>query len=325
MKKIFSFLAVALFAVGAVSCSKMDVSVALPGEGNVEFTINTPGELTRATIGNGENVNIVYYEIYKADRNHKNSVIDGTPLLEGTIKDFPKNNTLSLNMLEDQEYVALFWAQVDQPQGKEFYDVTDLRYVAAYYTTGEGKDILANNEDRAAFCQVHPFSTTDKGYNKSQTVELVRPFAQLNLGTDKAFLNKDYKITLEESKMVVKSVGKAFNVAKMKSAAEKMDVVFDFGKVPAEDLEVNKTLYAYAGMNYFFVPSDEASVNVVYDIKTDVGTVNRTVSNVPVKTNFRTNILGNLLTQETVLTIVVDESFNVDENFEGNEVVDGEK
>ena len=320
MKKIFTFMAVALLAVAAVSCSKMDVSVAMPGKGNVEFIVTTPGELTRAAIGNGENVNIVYYEIYKADRNHKNSVIDGTPLLEGTIKDFPKNNTLSLNMLEDQDYVALFWAQVDQPQGKEFYDVRDLRNVNALYTNNVGKNILSNNEDRAAFCQVHSFSTRDNSYTKDQTVELVRPFAQLNLGTEKDFLNKDYKISLEESKMVIKSVGTSYSVAKMKSAGTRVDVVFDFGKVPAEDLEVNDDFYAYAGMNYFFVPSDEASVNLVYDIKTDVGTVNRTVSNVPVKTNFRTNIIGNLLTKETVLTIVVDERFA-----KPDKIVDGEK
>jgi hypothetical protein len=63
-------------------------------------------------------------------------------------------------------------------------------------------------------------------------------------------------------------------------------------------------------MNYFFVPSDEGNVDVVYDIMTDVGKVNRTVSNVPVKKNYRTNIIGNLLTKETIIEIIVDEKFN---------------
>ena len=88
-----------------------------------------------------------------------------------------------------------------------------------------------------------------------------------------------------------------------------VSVVFDFAAVPDQMLEVNNVAYAYAGMNYFFAPADEGSVDVVYDIKTDVGTVNRVVSNVPVKTNYRTNILGNLLTNETVIEIIVDEEF----------------
>lgn len=60
MRKLFISLAV--FAAALVSCSKMEVSEVLPGEGNVEFTICTPGEMTRAatTIGDGENVDIVY-------------------------------------------------------------------------------------------------------------------------------------------------------------------------------------------------------------------------------------------------------------------------
>lgn len=303
MRKLFISLAV--FAAALVSCSKMEVSEVLPGEGNVEFTICTPGEMTRAatTIGDGENVDIVYYEIYKAEQNHKNSVVGGTPLIEGSTGIVGKEAVLSLNLLEDQEYVALFWAQVN---GKKFYDVTDLRNVTALYTDDAGKAILSNNEDRAAFCQVHTFSTEASYKN---TVELVRPLAQLNLGTTKESLKLDYPIALEKSKMIVQGVGTMFNVAQMKAGATSTNVVFDLASVPNQDLEVKSTLYAYAGMNYFFVPADESSVNVEYDIQTDAGTVNRVVTNVPVKTNFRTNIIGNLLTNETVLTVIVDESF----------------
>jgi hypothetical protein len=67
-------------------------------------------------------------------------------------------------------------------------------------------------------------------------------------------------------------------------------------------------------MNYILVPSNQSTVKLTYDIMTDVGTVNRTVIDVPVQMNFRTNLLGNLLTQETRIEIVVDNDFLGDRN-----------
>lgn len=295
------------------SCSSNDFNEMATGMGSVAFNIMAPGEVTKAYIGDGENVNIVHYEIYLAQNSHKNSVNGGEPLVEGTVEMVDKRAQLRLNLLEDQDYVALFWAQVD---GKKFYDVDDLRNVVAYYSDENGKYILSNNEDRAAFCQVYPFNTEEEGI---RTVELVRPFAQLNLGTVKESLDMDYHIDLLESKMTVSGVGVAYNVAAMKTGSAAADVVFDFAAVPDQMLDVNDVAYAYAGMNYFFVPSDEGNVDVVYDIMTDVGKVNRTVSNVPVKKNYRTNIIGNLLTKETIIEIIVDEKFNKED-----EVVEGE-
>lgn len=314
MKMRLTFLAVALMAL--VSCSKYDIGEVEAGSGNVNFTIQTPGVGTKS-IGDGENINVVYYEIYKAEANHKNSVNGGVPLIDGLTTMSGKEASLSLRLLDDQTYVGLFWAQVGDANVNKFYDVTDLRNVTANYTDAEGKAILGNNESRAAFCEAVKF-TTDNG---KITVELVRPFAQLNLGTTKESVDLDYHIELEESKMLISGVAKSYNVAQMAAGSEQLEVLFDFGAVPQQMLQVKDVFYAYAGMNYFFVPADEANINLVYDIKTDVGTVNRSVSSVPVKTNHRTNILGNLLTKETVIEIVVEKGFVEDDSFEGNEII----
>lgn len=276
--------------------------------GNVTFALQTPESVSTKTIGDGENVNIVYYEVYLDKEGHKNDYRNGSPLVKTTAPMKGKTATISLNLLEDQKYMALFWAQVD---GYSYYNLEDLRKVKTSYQDEDGNAADANDEARAAFCQVYKFETKDY---VSATVELTRPFAQLNLGTDKAMLDKDYTITLEESKVTVMGVGTAFNVAKMAAWADSPNeaVVFDFAKVPDQDLAVNGQAYAYAGMNYFFVPNDASNVDVTYDIKTDVGTVNRTVVQVPVKTNYRTNIIGDLLTKETVIEVVVDERFNED-------------
>ena len=310
MKKLFTYLAVAMLGMAAASCQK-EIGVTEAGKGNVVFTIETRGVSTKA-IGDGENVDIVYYEIYKAENGHKNSVKGGEPLITGNTKIVGKRAELSLNLLKDQNYVALFWANV-HGYGEQYYDVEDLRKVKVQYVTAEKKNAAANDEDRAAFCQRHDFSTGKSGVN-NQSVELVRPFAQINLGTTVESLNLDYRIVLEKSKMEIAGAGTVFNVAEMKATGDYTHVIYDFNAVPAQNLTVGEKEYAYAGMNYILVPTNQSTVKLTYDIMTDVGTVNRTVLDVPVQANYRTNLLGNLLTQETRIEIVVDNDFLGDRN-----------
>lgn len=307
---MFFYLSVAMLAVAAVSCQK-EMVVADGENGNVTLTIQTPEVATKA-IADGMNVDIVHYEIYKNENGHKNSIggsatAAGTPLIKGSVRMTAKGASLSLNLLQGQEYVGLFWAQVD---GQSYYDVTDLRDVKVAYPNEGNNLTYANDEARAAFCQIKTFST-----GKNVSVVLERPFAQINLGTTTADLTDDYIITLEESSMTVTGVANTFNVAAMTAGTTANDVVFSLATVPyafnpSETLTANNQTWAYAGMNYVLVPNDAATVDVTYSIKTDVGTVSRHVPTVPVQKNHRTNLLGNLLTQETAIEIIVDEKFN---------------
>lgn len=310
MKKLFIYLSVAVLGVAAASCQK-ELAVAEGGKGNVSITIQTPEVATKA-IADGMNVNIVHYEIYKNEAGHKNSIegtatTTGTPLIKGTVPMNAKGASLTLNLLQGQEYVGLFWAQVN---GQSYYDVTDLREVKVAYPNESNSKTYANDEARAAFCQKKEFTT-----GRNVSVVLERPFAQINLGTTIADLNDDYKITLEQSSMTVKGVANTFDVAAMTAGTTANNVVFSLATVPyafnpSETLTANNQTWAYAGMNYVLVPNDAATVDVTYSIKTDVGTVTRNVPVVPVKKNYRTNLLGNLLTQETAIEIIVDEKFN---------------
>ena len=308
MKRLFYVVGALLLA--ATSCQK--VAEVMHGKGYVEFTIETPAASTKA-IGDGMNVDIVYYEIYKNEANHKNSIDGGKPLIKGSTKVVGKNASLTLNLLQDQDYVALFWAHVDAV-GVQIYDTKDLRKVGVTYTLEDDKLAPANDEDRAAFCQRHPFSTHKKV--NSEKVYLKRPFAQINLGTTKASLNLDYPITLQKSHMYIDGVANVFNVAKMEATKDVTYADYAFNDVPKQFLTVGDTEYAYAGMNYILVPANQSTVKLTYDIMTDVGTVNRTVLGVPVQMNYRTNLLGNLLTQETKIEIIVDNTFIGDEYVE---------
>ena len=307
MKKLFIYLSVAVLGIAAASCQK-ELAVAEGGKGNVNITIQTPEVATKA-IADGMNVDIVYYEIYKAEPNHKNS-LSGKPLIKSTVPMDAKGASLTLNLLQGQEYVGLFWAQVN---GKNYYNVGDLRNVTVNYPNEVNNKTLANDEDRAAFCKSQVFGT-----GANVRVVLERPFAQINLGTSLSSIDKTvngYDINLEQSSMTVKGVANSFNVAAMTAGETEVNVEFSYATLPyvfnpSETLVANNQTWAYAGMNYVLVPGDAATVDVTYSIKTDVGTVTRNVPVVPVKKNYRTNLLGNLLTQETTIDIVVDEKFN---------------
>ena len=304
MKKLFTYLSVAMLAVAAVSCQKE--MVVEEGNGNVTFTIQTPEVATKA-IADGTNVNIVRYEVYKAGSGHDNSIIGGKPLIDSKIEDFNGRATLKLNLLQNQDYVVLFWAEV---AGTSYYDTRDLRKVVVDYNR-----LDANDEARAAFCQKLEFNSS-KTY--SANVTLVRPFAQINLGTTADSINPEvngYNLDIKSSYMKVVGAATTFSVTSMTTGSETTTVEFAASTVPhdftpdSEVLTVNDVNYVYLGMNYILAAADAATVDVTYEVNTNVGSISRQIPAVPVQKNHRTNLLGNLLTQETAIEIVVDERF----------------
>lgn len=296
----------ALFFVSAIACMSLFASCEkeeigqVAENGNVTFTLQAPQDIVTRTIGDGENVNVVYYEIYKAGSGHKNSIEGATvPLIEGTVPMDNKEAVLSLNLLEDQNYVALFWAQVD---GKSYYNVNDLRNVEVNYA-----NLKSNDESRAAFCGRLPFNTSE---DVKTEVTLERPFAQLNMGTTFESLKVAYDLDITKSKVIVTSPARFFNVnTGIGHTATDAPVEFALEEDPQETLYVEEAGYKYIAMNYFVVDGNKANVDVDFDIVTNIGTVSKEVTQIPVQKNYRTNILGNLLTKETSIEIVVDKGF----------------
>ena len=327
MKKILLF-ASALAGLFFASCQRENLEPMAGGA--VTFTVTTPGDLdTRATtIANGENVNEVHWAVYKTYE-EPNSLENGTkPLAQGFVPMSNKTATLELDLLQDQDYTILFWAQV---AGAGHYSVGDLREISVNYDEvdmdGETVNaIAANDESRAAFFLRYDFNTSSQ---QNYDVTLVRPFAQINLGTTLASLKpvqqgqtQGYEIKVEKSEMTVKGIASSFNLVTGEGKDEAVDFTFTATDTPAkasEQLFVNGSEYHYVGMNYLVIPILDKTVEVSYEITTDKGNITNTISNVPVKENYRTNILGNLLTSKTDFEIVVDADFETNDY-----VVEGE-
>ena len=296
----------------AASCQQENLEPV--GKGNtVTYTVEAPGALQTKAIADGMNVNELVYEVWITSANGTTNLNGAQKLYQATAEMFHEDGknkaTITLDLVKDQHYTVLFWAQVAEADA---YNTTELTAVSY------AKDLdayLANDESLAAFYAV---DFVNDGVATNPTVLLKRPFAQVNLCTlnskAAAQVAGDYNIALVKSKMTLESVPTTFNVA-TSDVDDEQTVEFVYNAVPGgEDktITVNGENYYYAGMNYVFAGSN---VTLTYDIQTSLNgstnyaTVNNTISEVPVKENHRTNIVGNLLTSKTDYEIIVDADF----------------
>lgn len=336
MKKVFLFASI-IATLMLSSCQQDELPVDKM-DSNVVFTVDLPGmNMTKgtidsgATIADGTNVNYLHYAIYMTKVGTEHSVVgDNTsPLFQGVVGlDFDQVNrkrsaTIDFNLVKNQDYTIIFWAQVssDQSGMNAHYDLSDLRIVSMTAGAVVDADANANDESRAAFYAKYEFNTADQ---KKHEVTLTRPFSQLNLLTTPQSLvlsqpgqtTGSYVIDIKQSMMTVKGVATKFDTREG-MAVESSTGTYKFALADTPEEQGQKTLrvgsddYHYVSMNYFFVPFNEVTdVEVDYSIVTALGSrIENDVINVPIRKNHRTNLIGNLLTKETTFEIVVDSTF----------------
>ena len=308
-KNLFKSFALAAVAVIAGACAKE--SEQLAGPSNVTFEVSTPEIATKA-IGDGMTATKLYYQVFDADGNAIEGLgVQNKDLVSG-------KTTVSFQLIKDQTYNFIFWAQTAEAGYYIIDEAEGLKKITADYATHKG----ANDENRDAFFAV------EKGLKitgpVSKTVKLTRPFAQVNIGTNdelKAGTTTAPAINLTgaTSKVVIKGVPTVF--APLATTPETMltgttDVTFISAAVPTEKLVVKGVEYNYLAMNYVFAPAE----GTVCDLTAEFALVGRapiplSSPATPIKRNYRTNILGKLLTSSA------DFNIEVDPGFEGGEEV----
>lgn len=332
MKKLLYCVAALAMLLLAGSCQKENLWPSRGGD-TVTFTVAAPGQIETKAIADGLNVKDLYYALYQTGSNYE-IADNATPLAKGLVtlenkevtlesgdKEWQNVATIDLDLVKDQYFVILFWAQCStNPSHYTLGTDNDLRKI-----TINGTSFGANDESRAAFYAKYEFDTKE---DKSHNVPLKRPFAQLNLGTTEESLtpvmsgaSQGYSIEVLQSEVKVFGLSNVFDLVDEKPEGN-VDLTFKLADTPyqqtktqtkPEVLEVQEKEFHYVSMNYFFVPSaGDGLVELSYKIKTDKGDIENSIINVPVRQNFRTNIIGNLLTTETNFEIVVDEDFKKD-------------
>ena len=281
------------------------------------FTVEAPAAMQTKAIADGLNVNELVYEVWITNGALGNLETGAQKLYQAKtdmkVEGGVNKATITLDLVNDQKFTVLFWAQV---QGTDVYDTEDLNAVTYTKAAALENAYAANDERLAAFYGVAYVNdtkhVTKDGQPTTGTVILRRPFAQINLGTLNT--STEYDVVLEKSNMIISNVPTVFNVVNSE-VSEPKEMAFLLNAVPSGNdahITVNGKTYEYAGMNYVFAGDN---VTVEYNIQTRLNngmeaSVNNTIQSVPVKENYRTNIIGNLLTSKTDYEIIVDAAFN---------------
>lgn len=301
--KTLKYLAAAALTLLAVSCNKEQVAEVTDGQMvDVTFTAALPGEMATKAIGDGQTAKTLYVSVYENDDAKTKLELDKT----ATFTDLKTQVTFSL--VKGKTYNFVFWAQAAEGAP---YDVTDLKNIKISYEGAE-----ANDEKRDAFYATRKELKVNGAL--TETIKLYRPFAQVNFGT------ADYDAAVAAGVKPVKSVFTATDVATIfdtfeAEGKEAKDVVtFTESALPGETLVTKAGDYKWMTMNYILPMGKQDAKhisNVTAEFIPETGiTVKASSPQTPVQNNYRTNILGNLLTSQVIFNIEIVPIFNEPDN-----------
>ena len=303
MKRLFLFLAVAgLMATTACSRDEME-SAGMNGDGVVTFSARLPEQLQTRSMGDGQTARKLTYAVYAAGEQTPllTSESEGAPAVEFT----DLKAQLTLRLTTGKSYDVLFWADAyGQKDESNPYKVDyQAQTVTVDYAAAE-----SNDESRDAFFgSVTGMKVTGA---MSQDVTLVRPFAQVNVGTDdleEAVAGGLQSAALATS-MSATNMPTTLNLLNGTTTGS-TSVDFASHAVPTESLVVSGRTYTYLAMNYLLMGADKTTTNIAFAFTDGATTGNLTFSNVPVQRNYRTNIIGSVLTGDVDFDIDIDPGF----------------
>ena len=291
MKKILFFVSALAGLFLAGSCQREELEPV--GEnGVVTFEVSIPEAMTKTIGDDVSNINQLVYDVYWTDASIDTAPDpdDLTLLYKGNASVYNGATSITVELMNDKNYVILFWAQRDNTWG--FATEGNLLKNGVNFPDS----FAANAENIEAFSSVEYLSKNNLAA-KTKSITLKRPFAQINLGS---LLAANFDIVPTTSSMIVRNAGASFDVINQ-VAVDKKTVEFTAATVPGGKI---KTDYTHVGMNYIFA---NGNVEVDYALNTEAGiTVTNTVSNVPVAANYRTNIIGKLFTSEAGYSITLE-------------------
>ena len=274
----------------ATSCeNELDLGTNVGENAQVTFSVGTPEIATRA-YSDGQTATVLQYAVYDAA---------GNELTDLTVTDaeIHGSTTVNLQLTTGNTYSVIFWAAAENaPYTVNF----DTKTMTVSYDGAK-----SNDEARDAFYKYHTF--TVKGA-QTETIELKRPFAQLNIGTADYAASTSAGYTPTKSAVTVKNIYSTLNLAT--GAVDGSDeATFNFA-----DIKKDETFpvagYEYMAMNYLLVSADKTVVDVEFTYTDGSNAKTRTVGSVPVQRNYRTNIYGNLLTSNVDINVEIKPEYN---------------
>lgn len=308
--KTFKYLAAAALTMLAVSCNKEQVAEVPDGQMvDVTFTAALPGEMATKALGDGQTAKTLYVSVYENDteKTHLGD-LDKT----ATFTDLKTQVTFSL--VKGKTYNFVFWAQAE---GATCYDIDDLKNIKISY---EGA--VANDENRDAFYATRKELKVNG--TLTETIKLYRPFAQVNFGTADLFDAAAAGFIPAQSAFTATDVANVFDTFNAEGKVEGLatdKVTFAKAEIPGggETLVTKDgTKYLWMTMNYILPVGKQGEKhisNVTAEFIPENGDpITASAPQAPVQNNYRTNILGNLLTSQVIFNVEIVPIFNEPDN-----------
>lgn len=308
--KTFKYLAAAALTILAVSCNKEQVTEVPDGQMvDVTFTAALPGEMATKSFGDGQTAKTLYVSVYENDteKTHLGD-LDKT----ATFTDLKTQVTFSL--VKGKTYNFVFWAQAE---GATCYDIDDLKNIKISYDGA-----VANDENRDAFYATRKELKVNGAL--TETIKLYRPFAQVNFGTADLFEAAAAGFIPAQSAFTATDVANVFDTFNAEGKVEGPatdKVTFAKAEIPGggETLVTKDgTKYLWMTMNYILPVGKQGEKhisNVTAEFIPENGDpITASAPQAPVQNNYRTNILGNLLTSQVIFNVEIVPIFNEPDN-----------
>ena len=305
--KTFKYLAAAALTFLAVGCNKEQVTEVPDGQMvDVTFTAALPGEMATKALGDGQTAKKLYVSVYENDAEKTKLDLDKT----ATFTDL--KTQVKFSLVKGKTYNFVFWAQAE---GATCYNIEDLKNIKISY---EGA--VANDETRDAFYATRKELKVNGAL--TETIKLYRPFAQVNFGTADLLEAAAAGFVPKQSVFTATDVANVFDTfnAEGKVEGQATDkVTFAAAELPAEPLVIKDgTKYAWMTMNYIIPVGKQGEKhisNVTAEFIPEAGdAITASSPQTPVQNNYRTNILGNLLTSQVIFNVEIVPIFNEPDN-----------
>ncbi len=312
MTRFYSYITLLAAVVMLAACSSEDEMSLQGDEMTVQFTASLDGMLDSRAISDGSQVDVLTFAAFAPDGTEYQSmrrtdvaVVDGRA-------------TVTARVVRGQCYRFVFWAQNSTCQAYSFS--SDMTKLNVNYD-----GMKANDETRDAFyaVDVENAATPVTGPFERE-VTLRRPFAQVNFGTtaeDLAAANHEAPVTGSMIK-IESGVCSQMNLLTGEASAP-VAVQLNAGPLPAEKLAVDGEQYEYLSMNYLLANNEQSeltgiTMTTVMNHNNVMAGAKVEVPSLPVQRNYRTNVVGRLLTTDVEWTVKIDASFGGENNYDAN-------
>lgn len=266
----------AIMVVGIQSCSDDLHDV---GDVEVNFTAMLPTDTRTRSFGKAEQVNTLVVGIFKKGFSDEHTNSGGSwSYYEIDRKFFPISGTsidVSLSLAQNQTYSFVFWAY---DSSQNIYDIDDL--TAIEMNTLPNPITFSEAEASDAF-----FATEEDIIitgSSSYSIELVRPLAQINVGTTG---------TPMQASFTAKSAPDTFHPF-TNTVSGTVDFTWNFSDTTTETFSADGTAYNYLAMGYLFAPT--TAMQIAAELTLTDGEKSKTVEfpKVEIEANQRSNIAG---------------------------------